>query len=85
MIDREYLEFVGFKKVSPTEVVLEQGGYNKVPTLSCKLGKGEGLGETFVFVLSFYPDVDSYKFQKEFTFDQIDDIIKASTKVRGVN
>ena len=79
MIDREYLEFVGFKKVSPSEVVLEQGRYNKVPTLSCKLGNsggcGGGCGGDVVFVLSYYPDVDSYKFQKEFTFYELNDII----------
>lgn len=77
MIDREYLEFVGFKKVSPTEVVLEQGRYNRVPTLSCKLGSSEddSIDDAIVFVLSFYPDVDSYKFQKEFTFQELNDII----------
>lgn len=74
MIDREYLEFVGFEKVSPYEVKLKDLGYNKIPTLSCKLGND---GETFVFVLSFYPDVDSYKFQKQFTFDQVNDIINS--------
>ena len=80
MIDREYLEFVGFKKISPTEVVLEQGRYNRVPTLSCKLGSSAGSGDAgedneIIFTLSFYPDVDSYKFQKEFTFQELNDII----------
>lgn len=76
MIDREYLEFVGFKKVSPSEVILEKGRYNKIPTLSCKLGaEGDSVGDTVVFVLSYYPDVDSYKFQKEFTFHELNDII----------
>lgn len=77
MIDREYLEFVGFKKVSPSEVILEKGRYNKVPTLSCKLGGSGDAGEDneIIFTLSYYPDVDSYKFQKEFTFHELNDII----------
>lgn len=71
--DKEYLEFLGFK-VQDGDVVLEQGGHNKIPTLSCKLGVDK---DEYVFVLSFYPDVDSYKFQKEFTFDEISDIINS--------
>lgn len=71
--DKEYLEFLGFK-VQDGDVILEQRGHNKIPTLSCKLSSG---GDEYVFVLSFYPDVDSYKFQKEFTFDEIDDIINS--------
>ena len=72
-VDKQYLEFLGFK-VQNGDVILEQGGHNKIPTLSCKLDEDGG---EYVFVLSFYPDVDSYKFQKQFTFDQVNDIINS--------
>lgn len=83
MIDKDYLEFCGFKKVD-NDVVYQKGNYNRVPTLSCKLNSVEGsVGDNVVFVLSFYPDVNSYKFQKEFTFDQLNVIINSIGDGKG--